>query len=190
MGNFILVVYPHPCGECSSRHPKPRKSYYNPLMIDMASETEITLLLGISLVTMAWLSICAIFDIRTQKVPNWLTLPAIPMAIGAAWFAREIRGETMYASLFHLVILIVPLLLAWRIHLLGGADLKIMLVLALINPRLFLAAWVGALVYFLGLSILRHDRPSRFAGVPGFTLGIGLLTIGQVVVLFNLHPSA
>ena len=190
MGNFILVVYPQRCGECSSRPQKARKAYYNPLMIDIGSGTEITLPLGISLVTLAWLSLCAIFDVRTLKVPNWLTLPAIPIAIALSWFAREIRSETMYQSLFHLVILIVPLILAWRIHLLGGADLKIMVVLALIDPRLFLAAWVGAIMYFFETSILHHDRPNHFAGVPGFALGIGLLTIGQVVVLFDLHPSA
>jgi len=159
-------------------------------MIDMASGTEITLTLGISLVTLAWLSICAIFDARTQKVTNWLTLPAIPMAISAAWLTRESRSETIYSSLFHLVILVVSLLLAWRIHLVGGADLKILVVLALVGTQYFLAAWIGALMYFFTLSVLLHNRPKHFAGVPGFALGIGLLTIRQILVLCPLHLSA
>jgi Flp pilus assembly protein protease CpaA len=159
-------------------------------MIDMASGTEITLTLGISLVTLAWLSICAIFDARTHMVPNWLTLSAISIAIGLCWFARESRDERIYESLFHLVILVVSLLLAWRIHLVGGADLKILVVLALVGTQYFLAAWIGALMYFFTLSVLLHNRPKHFAGVPGFALGIGLLTISQILVLYPLHLSA
>jgi hypothetical protein len=37
--------------------------------------------LVISLLTVAWLGMCAIFDTRTRQVPNWLTLPAIPLTL-------------------------------------------------------------------------------------------------------------
>jgi Flp pilus assembly protein protease CpaA len=155
--------------------------------------------LAISLLAAAWLCVCAIFDARTRQVPNGLTLPAIPLALLAAWLTREGRGETPYEFVFHLVIMTLPLFAAWRSHLLGGADLKILVALTLANPLLVVAAWIGVVIYFVGLLIVsewryRHSkqpnaeppvtrtRPVRFAGVPGFALGIGLFTAGQAVM--------
>jgi Flp pilus assembly protein protease CpaA len=142
------------------------------------------------LLAVVWLSACAIIDARTHQVPNWLTLPAIPLAILAAWLARDSRGETLFVFVFHVVMMTLPLFVAWRSHILGGADLKIFLVLTLTNPLLVVAAWVGVMVYFFGLLILHHSRPTRFAGVPGFALGTGLFTIGQLAVLFTQHLAA
>ena len=31
-----------------------------------------------------WLLPCALFDLRSRRVPNWLTLPALPLAL---WWA-------------------------------------------------------------------------------------------------------
>ena len=93
----------------------------------------------------------------------------------------------MLEFLFHLVLIILPLIVAWRNHLLGGADLKILIVLTLTNPLFVVAAWVGVMVYFLGLLIMEHNRPIRFAGVPGFILGIGLFTLGQIGVMIAQH---
>jgi Flp pilus assembly protein protease CpaA len=149
-------------------------------MIFVTSGIELIISLGISLIIVIWLSACAVFDVRSHKVPNWLTVPAIPMALLAAWLTRESRDETMVEFLFHLVLIIFPLIIAWHHHLLGGADLKILLVLTVTNPLFVVAAWIGVMVYFLGLLILHHNRPIRFAGVPGFILGIGLFTFGQI----------
>ena len=126
-----------------------------------------TVSLVVSLLAVAWLSVCALSDIRTRQVSNWLTLPAIPFALLAAWLTRESRGETLYEFVFHLVITTLPLLLAWRYRILGGADLKILVVLTLANPLLVVAAWIGVVIYFVGLLIVRRSRPVRFAGVPG-----------------------
>ncbi len=146
-----------------------------------------TLALAVSLLAVVWLSVCAICDLRTRQVPNGLTLPAIPLALLAAWLTWESRGETPgdtpYEFAFRLAILTLPLFVAWRSHWLGGADLKIMLVLALANPLLVAVAWVGVLIYFAGLLLVTHSRPVRFAGVPGFALGAGLFTAGQIAVL-------
>ncbi len=139
--------------------------------------------LAVSLLAVIWLSVCAVYDLRTRQVPNGLTLPAIPLALLAAWLTWESRGETLYEFVFRLAILTLPLFVAWRSHLLGGADLKIMLVLALANPLLVAAAWIGALLYFAGLLVMTHSRPARFAGVPGFALGAGLFTAIQAAVL-------
>jgi Flp pilus assembly protein protease CpaA len=163
--------------------------------------------LAISLLAFTWLSVCAFFDTRTRQVSNWLTLPAIPLALLAAWLTRYSRGETPYEFVFHLAITTLPLLVAWRSHLLGGADLKILFVLALVNPLLVVAAWCGVVIYFIGLLIanewqyrrvsrqnsespVARQRPARFAGVPGFALGAGLLTAGQVMMVFVHHLAA
>ncbi len=167
-----------------------RKAHYNPLMIFVTPGIESILSLAISLFMIVWLCACAAFDVRFHQVPNWLTLPAIPMALLAAWLTRDTRGETMDKFLFHLVLLILPLLFAWCYHLLGGADFKILVVLTLTNPLLCVAAWVGVMMYFLGLLMFNHRRPIRFAGVPGFALGVGLFTIGQIGVLITQHLAA
>jgi Flp pilus assembly protein protease CpaA len=159
-------------------------------MISITPGPESILHFIISLLVVIWLCACAIIDVRTHQVPNALTLPAIPVACLAAWLTRGTRPESNYEFLFHLVILILPLFVAWRMHLLGGADLKILVVLSLTNPQLTVAAWVGVMLYFLGLLILRNNRPARFAGVPGFALGIGVFTIGQMAVFFTQHPAA
>jgi Flp pilus assembly protein protease CpaA len=159
-------------------------------MIFITPGTEFILPLAISLLAVVWLSACTVFDVRTHQVPNGLTLPAIPVALLAAWLTKDNRGETLYESLFHLAILILPLFLAWRSHLLGGADLKILVVLSLIDPLLVIAAWIGVMIYFIGLLVLHRSRPVRFAGTPGFALGIGLFTIGQLGVLLIKPPAA
>ncbi len=140
--------------------------------------------LAISSLSVAWLAVCAISDLRNHQVSNWLTLPALPLAFLAAWLTRDSRGESLYVFVFHLAIVILPLFAAWRSYLLGGADLKIMLVLTLANPLLVVSAWMGVLVYFAGLFIISHSRPARFPGVPGFALGAGLLTAGQIALAF------
>ena len=152
--------------------------------------TQLILPATISLLAVAWLGVCAIVDTRTRQVPNSLTLPAIPLALLATWLTRGARGETPYEFLFHLVIMTLPLFVAWRSHLMGGADLKIFLILAIANPLLVVAAWIGVVLYFLGLLAIRHRSPVRFAGVPGFTLGAGLFTLGQVAILFTQHLAA
>jgi Flp pilus assembly protein protease CpaA len=159
-------------------------------MIFENSGTESILPLAISLLILSWLGICAVIDVRTHQVPNGLTLPAIPMAILVAWVTRDLRGEAMDEFLFHLLLLTLPLIVAWCNHLLGGADFKILLVLSLVNPLLVLAAWVGVITYFLGLLILKQRRVIRIVGVPGFALGIGLFMIGQIGILFTHYLSA
>ena len=155
----------------------------------MPGTTQI-LSLAIALLSVLWLGVCAIYDTRTHQVPNYLTLPAIPLAFLAAWLTRASRAETLFEFVFHLCLMSLPLFVAWRNHLLGGADLKILLVLALASPLLVVAAWVGVMLYFIGLLILHRDRPLRFAGVPGFALGTGLFVLGQAAILFVQHLPA
>lgn len=132
-------------------------------------ETALILPLATSLLCVVWLSVCGFLDVRTHHVPNWLTVPAIPFALLAAWLTRESRIETIYEFVFHLMIMTLHLIVTWCCHLLGVADLKILMVLTLVKPLLVVAAWIGVVVYFIGLLVLHHNRPIRFAGMPGFT---------------------
>ena len=147
-------------------------------------ETTQILSLSIALLSLIWLDVCAVYDIRTHQVPNYLTLPAIPLALLAAWLTRGSRAETLFEFVFRLFLLTLPLFIAWRNHLLGGADLKILVVLALASPLLVVAAWGGVVLYFLGQLILHRGRPIRLAGVPGFALGTGLFALGQATMFF------
>ncbi len=96
-------------------------------------------------------------------------------------------GDRIFNALPHFSLALV---VAWHYHLMGGADLKILVVLALINPILVLAAWAGALVYVFVVMVIHHDHSNRYAGVPGFALGIGLFTIGQLGVLITQRLAA
>jgi hypothetical protein len=159
------------------------------MMIDMQVPAPY-LSLSISTLVITWLSACAVFDIHSHRVPNWLTLPALPAVLLASWLIRGMRSETHTGFLLHFLILSLALVLAWRCHLMGGADLKILVILALINPMLVLAAWAGAFVYVFGAMIIHHERSNRYAGVPGFALGIALFTIGQLGVLITQRLAA
>jgi Flp pilus assembly protein protease CpaA len=158
------------------------------LLIEPVHETYLSL--AISMVSVLWLAACAWFDLRTRRVPNWLTLPAIPLALMASWLVRGGSAESPGGFLVRLVVLILPLFIAWRRHLLGGADLKILVALSLANPWLLVAAWLGVVLYFIGLVILANHRAARFAGVPGFALGIGLFYFGQLASFLTQHLAA
>jgi Flp pilus assembly protein protease CpaA len=146
--------------------------------------------LAISLASVVWLGACAWFDLRTHRVPNWLTLPAMPLALVATWLAQRGSAESLGRFLLQLAILVLPLFIAWHYQLLGGADLKILVVLSLADPRLPVAAWMGALLYFVGLLACQKGRSPQFAGVPGFALGAGLLALGQLALFLTHQPVA
>ena len=190
MGNFSIGIFPRWRGDCPCVPLFAPKAYYNPGMTIVMPGTTQILSLSIALLSMLWLGVCAIYDTHTHRVPNWLTLPAIPLALLVAWLTRGSRAETLFEFVFRLFLVILPLFVAWRNHLLGGADLKILVVLALASPLLVVAAWVGVMLYFFALLILHRARPIRFAGVPGFALGTGLFVLGQAAILFVQHLPA
>jgi Flp pilus assembly protein protease CpaA len=160
------------------------------LMMQIAPTVPSFLPLVISLLCLLWLSLCASFDLRKRHIPNWLTLPAIPLAMLAAWLEQPAGTGRLDEYLFHQGFLVLSLLIAWRNHLLGGADLKILVALSLVNPWLLVAAWLGVVLYFIGMLCLANRRATRFAGVPGFALGIGLFYFGQLASFLTQHLAA
>jgi Flp pilus assembly protein protease CpaA len=159
-------------------------------MMQFAPTVPSFLPLVISLLCLLWLSLCAFFDLRTRHIPNWLTLPAIPLAMLVTWLVRPAGIDRLEAYLFQLAVLVLTLLIAWRNHLLGGADLKILVALSLVNPWLLVAAWIGVVLYFIGMLFLASHRATRFAGVPGFALGIGLFSLGQLTLFLTRNLAA
>lgn len=143
----------------------------------------------ISLASVLWLSACSYCDLRARRIPNWLTLPALPLAILAAYLLRP-SAERPGEYLFRLLLLILPIFMAWQQQLLGGADLKVLLVLGLLNPWLLIAAWAGVVLYYFALVILHSQHLPRFAGVPGFALGAGLFCLGQLVLSISQQLAA
>jgi Flp pilus assembly protein protease CpaA len=134
-----------------------------------------------------WLLGCAACDLRSRKVPNLLTLPVMAVCLGIRCLAIFQQGAFVPDEFLPLLIGIVAVFLAWQKGLVGGADLKITLALAFLNPWLVASAWGGVIVYFLGLVIFLRNKPLRFAGVPGFAIGIALLTILEVLVTMGFR---
>lgn len=123
-----------------------------------------------------WLLICATVDQRFRRVSNWLTLPMVVLALVYRLFLGLAGNEAL-----QLVVIILPMFLAWQKGLLGGADFKILTALALLGPELVIAAWSGVALFVIGRIVLRRVRAVRFAGAPGFAFGVALLTSYQVL---------
>jgi Flp pilus assembly protein protease CpaA len=126
------------------------------------------------LTVLAWLALCAWCDLRSRQIANWLTLPALGLAllVRLAGLAPGPPGLVLIITLFAAA--------GWWRGWVGGADLKVTAALAALNPHLALWAWGGALLYRLGLGLAR--RPARrLPGLVGFLLGVILSEIWSVV---------
>ncbi len=107
-----------------------------------------------------WLLVCAWHDVRRREVPDWLTLPAVVLALG--WQVVYPGGWLPWA----LAVVTIVLTLA---GVLPGGDMKGLVALALFDPRLYLLAWLGAVVVYLLWRMLRRER--RMPGYVGFVVG-------------------
>jgi len=72
-----------------------------------------------------WLLPAAWFDYRSRRVPNWLTLPPLPVALWWAW-GHGTLGLTLTV--------LAAGYIAFRFGGLGGADGKIATVVAAVSP--------------------------------------------------------
>lgn len=137
-----------------------------------------------------WLAICTLQDWRTRQVSNWLTLPEVALAV-----MFRITG-LIEEDLLSTVIIALAALVGWRFHLIGGADAKGLIALALLDSRLAIWAWAGAvmLIGFKWLSVrcqAKHppltpgtgspETPKPDTSIPGF-LGFLLGTLAYLVL--------
>ncbi len=110
-----------------------------------------------------WLAVCAAQDLLRRQVSNRLTLP--PFILAGAWAVWR-GGETLL--LFGLTTLVMVISF-WKGGT-GGADGKILAVLAVFMPAGFLLAVVLRLMVG-GWVWLRHGRTARFPAAPVFAAG-------------------
>ncbi|MGB9897310.1 A24 family peptidase, partial [Thermanaerothrix sp.] len=114
----------------------------------------------VSVLVILWLLVCARHDLRNREVPDWLTLPAVGLAL--VWRIVYPDGWQPWA----LAGVSILLTLAGA---LPGGDMKGLVAMALLDPRLYLLAWLGAGVVYLLWRVLRRER--RMPGYVGFVVG-------------------
>lgn len=124
-----------------------------------------------------WLLPCALFDLRSRRVPNWLTLPALPLAL---WWAMG-NGTLALA-----LTLLAATYLAFMAGGMGGADGKIATVQAAISPPALLATGLLLLITFLGLR-LRGSAPRRLPA--GLWFFAGALVSLPITFIPTLLPG-
>jgi len=124
--------------------------------------------MSIRIVVLLWLALCAGFDLKRREVPNWMTLPVLAGML--VWRALHPEGWLPWALAGATVILTLA-------GLLPGGDMKGLVGMALLDPRLYLAAWLGAGAVYLLWRVVRRER--RMPGYVGFLIGaVGLLLLG------------
>ena len=112
-----------------------------------------------------WLIPCAIYDLRHRRVPNWLTLPPLPIALRWAWGHGTLGlALTVLAAGY----------IAFRFGGLGGADGKIATVVAAISPPVLALTGLLLLVGFVTQRL--RGQPRSLPATP-FFLAASILTL-------------
>lgn len=120
----------------------------------------------ITLITLTgWLAVCAWYDYRFRRLPNWLTVGAIVIATGI----RLVFGAGEWLPWSLALLMLVAVLLGW----LPGGDGKGLMALALVSPTALACAWTGAAILLL---VTRRKVP----GFVGFFLGVLALGVWQI----------
>lgn len=127
-----------------------------------AGWSELTLLTLVC----SWLTVCAILDCHSRRVPNWLTLPVVGLSL-------LYRFEKFTLPFVMALALIIGLLfLCWWKQQLGGADFKALVALLLFDPALAVWAALGLLVSYSGLRTVRGCQAvKKMPAFCGFALG-------------------
>jgi len=106
----------------------------------MVMETDILLAVALSI----YLAIAGIIDLKTHKVPNWLTLPAL--AGLALW--RIARREPIFLVYWAVIYLL------WEARIWGAGDAKLLMVLFGLWPETGFLFIEALTVLVLGIPLL------------------------------------
>lgn len=126
----------------------------------------------IEMILILWLTLCAWQDWHKRQLSNWLTLPPLVLAVA-------LRCSGLTSGDFHLMFLIMlTMFVGWLGRWVGGADAKVTAALALLDTRLALWAWVGAMSWYIllfgyGQLVARDNDRIRLPGMLGFLIGVG-----------------
>jgi len=113
------------------------------------------------------------FDLRARRIPNWLTLPPLPVALWWAW-GHDTLGLTLTV--------LAAGYLAFRFGGLGGADGKLAAVVAAVSPP---ALALSGLLLLAGFALNRfRGRPNSLPAAPLF------FAATTIILLISLLPAA
>jgi prepilin peptidase CpaA len=85
--------------------------------------------------------VAAIWDIRTRRIPNWLTLSGVVLGVGLNTFLFETAG--LWFSLKGLGLALGVYFVLYLLHAMGAGDVKLM---AAVGAVVGAANWFGILV--------------------------------------------
>ena len=117
----------------------------------------------VKIILLIWLAGCAWQDWRVGEVSNWLTLP--PMA-AAGVYALLAGGDTLLIFIAALI----GVFILFCLGSLGGADAKILVVLAGLWPAAFLGAILVQGIWGI-IVMLRSGRSTTFRAIPTYAAG-------------------
>lgn len=72
--------------------------------------------------------VAAIWDIRTRRIPNWLTLSGVLLGIGMNWFLYQPAGPWfgLLLSIKGLALAFIVYIVLYTLHAMGAGDVKLM----------------------------------------------------------------
>jgi Flp pilus assembly protein protease CpaA len=138
--------------------------------MELVSGTRVELLIRMGVV--AWLVLCAIWDTRTGKIPNTLTLPALVLG-GIATGLAGTESMGFYATA--LILALAAYFLGWM----GGADVKILAALAGLWPLGLMTVLAGSFLWVVGRRIVSAKGNFR-AGLPMALAAAGTLLADSI----------
>lgn len=100
--------------------------------------------LAIRVVLSAWLVAISIWDVRTARIPNWLTFPVM-LAVGA-W--------RLYGGMWIVLPIWVLIYMIWRVNIIGGGDAKLLMGLFALFPTFEFAFLFSVVVLVVSLPLL------------------------------------
>jgi prepilin peptidase CpaA len=146
----------------------------------------------------------AIWDVRTNRLPNWLTVPAAALGIAfhtiaGAWEGPSILAggwEGMQHALLGFAAGFFPLLLLWMVGAAGAGDVKLLgAVGTWLGPRLtlytYVLSMVVALIVSLAVLFIRLVRSAPQNGRPKsdwrrVPYGVPVALATWLVLIWNL----
>ncbi len=134
---------------------------------------------GLQLAILLVAGVGAIWDIRTMTIPNWLTMSAL---LGVVFFGYFFTDNERTVYVLTLILASLILWIPFFIKILGGGDIKMLLVMAIASsiPQfleiLFLVAIAGglqAIFSALYFKIKKHSHPLKVPIPYGVAIFVG-----------------
>lgn len=145
----------------------------------MTASPDLNTVLGLGYTLV--LAVASWTDLRSRRIPNVLTLPALAAALAVAWWHGTF-ALSLVGALVGVIAFILPMFLYGTASA-GGGDVKLAafvgaaLGLQRVITALFVAGLVASVIVLLGLAARRLSRRSRIAFGPFIAFGglVGML---------------